>query len=440
MTAQALPPPPPPVSKVEPERVESTSIIPHQIPPAPPSTPTIPAQEGVIAPTPTPQLQSQPSNPAYVPPINPEAGKRPSTITSKLLWIAGGLALIGVVGYAMFGTGTVPTAESTKSALPVAALTSAPAPQETPQAVVPAEAPAPAPAPAIIPVPEPEPELTQKAQPPTPKSTPPIRTTHWKNLDQDVFLAPDKTKRFENGNVEFMIVANNDIPAGRPLSGKVNSQILFGTINCISTNWARRKLSYYTMPDGEGQRIHEEEWRGNDIKWFSVATSDLWVRNAFEKLCKSSSTPPTPLAVAPAPSVPNAPTPPSEPATPNHLTRLSNITYLFKDSVKKSGEDYRIMLIVDNAGIGPGKPLSDQVRSQVYRTVINCKNNTWAYDQLYWYDQLFGKGSSLSEQKWQPNQLAWNAIAAGTPVERAYRIACPVTRAAAPAPAAIPIN
>lgn len=220
------------------------------------------------------------------------------------------------------------------------------------------------------------------------------------------------------------LVLNEGIGPGFPLSDKIKSQVSKIVINCRNRTFAGEEIIMYDQLFGKGSRLSEDNKVQADKLFWQAIPTGFPVERAYQIACRTAPVAAAPAPAAPAPAIPNAPVAPSEPATPGHLTRLSNTSYLFKDSIKKVGEDFRTMYIVDNAGIGPGKPLSDQVRSQVYQTVINCKNNTWAYDQLYWHDQLFGKGARLSEQKWQPDQLGWNPIKAGHPVERAYPIAC----------------
>ena len=147
----------------------------------------------------------------------------------------------------------------------------------------------------------------------------------------------------------------------------------------------------------------------------------------------SQSTPapiPAPSQAAPAlpaPPTPHspAPTPKASTNAPGKLERLEGTFYLFGESIKDAGNGYRTAYTVLNSGVAAEDELAGQVKSQVFRVVMNCANSTWAYDQRYYFAMPFGEGKRLAERKWQRDEMKWRPLRDSIQDKKLHGFLCP---------------
>ena len=97
---------------------------------------------------------------------------------------------------------------------------------------------------------------------------------------------------------------------------------------------------------------------------------------------------------------------------------------MFGESIKAAGNGYRTAYTVLNSGIAAGEPLAGEVKSQVFRVVMNCSNSTWAYDQRFYYALPFGEGERLAERRWQTDEMKWKPLRDSLQDKKLYSFLC----------------
>ena len=77
-----------------------------------------------------------------------------------------------------------------------------------------------------------------------------------------------------------------------------------------------------------------------------------------------------------------------------------------------------------NTGVSADNPLAGEVKSQVFRILVDCKNLSWGYDQRFYHAQAFGEGERLDETTWPLNDVKFKPFRDSLQDQRLKELIC----------------
>ena len=127
-----------------------------------------------------------------------------------------------------------------------------------------------------------------------------------------------------------------------------------------------------------------------------------------------------------APKETSQPTPnnsTSRPSASKGPIHLDGSVYLFGNSISPA-RNYRMAYIVLNIGVAADNPYAGQVKSQVFRVLVDCKASRWGHDQLYYHARPFGEGERLFEKIWTIHDVKFKPLRDSKQDQRLKELMC----------------
>lgn len=104
--------------------------------------------------------------------------------------------------------------------------------------------------------------------------------------------------------------------------------------------------------------------------------------------------------------------------TPQGILHIAGSVFLFKDSIRDVGNGYKTAYVVANASDG-------DKRSKVVRYAFHCKNQQWAYDQIYEHELPFGKGQRTVIKEIFTDQILFDSVGPAQPfIQTVFNYVC----------------
>lgn len=131
-------------------------------------------------------------------------------------------------------------------------------------------------------------------------------------------------------------------------------------------------------------------------------------------------------AIQVAPKETSLPTQDNSTSRPNASKgpiHLDGSFYLFGNSISPA-RNYRMAYIVLNMGVAADNPYAGQVKSQVFRVLVDCKTSRWGHDQLYYHAQPFGEGERLFEKVWTIHDVKFKPLRDSKQDQRLKELMC----------------
>ena len=135
--------------------------------------------------------------------------------------------------------------------------------------------------------------------------------------------------------------------------------------------------------------------------------------------------PPVPAAAPATQETKQAPqkAAPPQPSVSKGPILLDGAFYLFGNSIRPA-RNYQMAYTVLNVGVPADDPLAGQVKSQVFRVLVDCKNSKWGFDQRNYHAKPFGEGKLLSEKIWAISEVKFKPFRDSVQDQRLKELLC----------------